>query len=196
MQVCRRILPLYLSSRCLSTHVSSFTHATRPVASISYNKIHQLRHYTTPQIIDSPAQHNINGLNFQHHYMDEDHQKKLLDELYALHEHVWKVKNKEAQPIPGIKYEQFLVKNSDQFGRTVIHIPHIKFMTITNKYLFNDITYIFGHNLKVLADPKPTHPNISTQQSNILLQRLAEQCKSDEPVPNVVQVINSYCLRY
>lgn len=66
--------------------------------------------------------------------MNEEDQKRLLDELYTLNNHVWRVKNKEEQPIAGVKYDQFLVKNSDQFGRTVIHIlspifrtPHLVF---------------------------------------------------------------------
>lgn len=99
--------------------------------------------------------------------MSAEDQTQLLEELHSLNSHVWKVKNKEEEPITGVKYEQFLVKNSDLFGRTVIHI--------------------FGHNLKILTEPKPSHPKISTKNSNLLLKRLAEQCKPDEPPPNVVQ---------
>jgi hypothetical protein len=65
---------------------------------------------------------DITGLNYQHQYLNEEEQKELLDELYTLNNHVWKVKSREEQPIGGVKYDQFLVKSSDLFGRTVIHI--------------------------------------------------------------------------
>ena len=74
----------------------------------------------------------MNGLHFQHQYMSEEDQKQLLDELYALNDHVWRVKNKEEKPMDGVKYDQFLVKSSDLFGRTVIHILSTSLLT----YLF------------------------------------------------------------
>lgn len=122
----RRITPLskYLS---LHTLLPSCTSPNITRLSNYYNNNNGLSHRyfsssSSPQIIDSPSQHNIKGLNFQHQFMDEESQNKLLEELYTLNEHVWKVRNKQAEAIPGLKYDQFLVKNSDQFGRTVIHI--------------------------------------------------------------------------
>eukprot|EP00026_Physarum_polycephalum_P009618 Phypoly_transcript_09746.p1 GENE.Phypoly_transcript_09746~~Phypoly_transcript_09746.p1 ORF type:complete len:303 (+),score=37.80 Phypoly_transcript_09746:179-1087(+) len=153
---------------------SNHNHTTQLCKYNPQNKIHPAKRYSSQQIStigtttnNQDDSNKIPGLHFKHQYMDDKEQKQLLDELYDLNAHVWRVRNKEEEPISGVKYDQFLVKSSDLFGRTVIHI--------------------FGHNLRFLAEPKATHPTISTKNANLLLKKLAEQCKPDEPAPNVVQ---------
>jgi len=92
------------------------------------NNLHPPKRWYSSQISLIGTENNnnnikaINGLHFQHQFMNNDEQQQLLDELYTLNSHVWRVRNKEEEPISGVKYDQFLLKSSDLFGRTVIHI--------------------------------------------------------------------------
>ena len=117
-----------------NNHISSTTHPSN-ITQRWYHILGTNSNNNSSNNNNNSDNTGMNGLHFQHQYMNEADQKQLLDELYALNDHVWRVKNKEEKSMDGVKYDQFLVKSSDLFGRTVIHIlstslPHLSLLLL------------------------------------------------------------------